>query len=61
MANRRATVTEADIKRAVKGALSGGLVIGHVEINIIQGLVLIFPASSKGANSDKNPCDRLLK
>lgn len=60
MANRRTSVTEADIKRAVKGALSGGLVIGRVEIDNNQGLVLIFPASSKGASPDNNPCDRLL-
>mgnify|MGYP005853691841 CR=1 FL=1 len=60
MANRPAIVKQADVTRALKGAVAAGLVVGRVEIDQISGKVIIWPAGLEPAILS-NPCDRLLK
>lgn len=59
MANPRAIIRQADITRAVKGALSAGMQPGRVEVRP-DGTVVIYAAGEQ-ADTGENPCDRLLK
>lgn len=45
MGRRQATYSAADVARAVKGALSGGLSVGRVEIE--QGKIVVFAQSAQ--------------
>ncbi|WP_212525895.1 hypothetical protein [Actibacterium sp. MT2.3-13A] len=47
-----ATFTEAQVRRAVKGALAAGLPIGEVKIDP-DGTIRILPAAEEKAQSDQ--------
>lgn len=54
---RAATPTEAQVRRAVKGALSAGFAVGAVEI-APDGTIRILPdAKRSGQDSAMNPAD----
>jgi hypothetical protein len=50
---------QADISRAVKGALTGGMKIGRVEIDPSSGKIIIMPPEAKA--SEENPLDNWLR
>ena len=49
-----ATLTQAQIKRAVKGALEAGFAVGAVEITK-DGTIRLLPESGKPAQSAPGP------
>jgi hypothetical protein len=59
MANRPAQFKQADVTRAVKGAVAAGLSVGRVEIDR-DGKIIVIAQGSLSATT-ANPCDRLLK
>jgi hypothetical protein len=61
MASRRSSIIEADLMRAIRGVLKGGVVIGHVEVDCRIGRILIYAVGAAPDNEDVNPCDRLLQ
>ncbi|GAA0303460.1 hypothetical protein [Rhodovulum strictum] len=57
--NRAATIKQDEIKRVVKAAMSAGLMVARVEVDTINGKVVVI---AQGASDDtENPCDRLLR
>ncbi|WP_210878080.1 hypothetical protein [Roseovarius autotrophicus] len=60
MPNRPATVKQADVTRAVKGAVAAGLAVGRVEIDQRNGKVIIWPAGASDGTSG-NEWDEVLK
>lgn len=52
MANRRAIFTQADVTRAVKGALAAGQLVARMEIDRDGKIVVIFgePGQAKEVN-----------
>lgn len=59
MANRKAAVTQADVKRYVAAVLAAGVRPGKIEI-APDGTVTIYPADAPGFTG-ANPCDILLE
>lgn len=53
MASRSFTFREADIKRAVKGATAGGLVIGRIEISPSGDIVIVSQTAPE--NQERDP------
>lgn len=54
--------TEADVRRAVKGAMIAGLTVGAVEVRK-DGTIRILPAGSEAPNppaEEGNTCDGLF-
>lgn len=49
---------QADVSRAVKGALTGGMKIGRVEIDPSSGRIVILPPDAKPA--EENALDKWL-
>lgn len=60
MSNRPATVKQADVTRAVKGAVAAGLAVGRIEIDQRNGKVIIWPAGAPGSASG-NEWDEVIK
>ncbi|MDP2051535.1 MAG: hypothetical protein Q8K33_22180 [Cypionkella sp.] len=60
MANRAALVTEAEVKRTVRGALAGGIAIGRIEVDHRTGKVSIVVSGVNESLAGPNP-DELLK
>ena len=50
---------QADVSRAVKGAISGGMRIGRIEIDPSSGKIIILPPDAKPA--EENPVDMWLR
>ncbi len=56
MANRPASVTVAEIRRTVQGALAAGFAVGRIEVDHITGRVILFPAG-EADSVNPNPWD----
>ncbi len=56
MPSRPAQVTETEVKRAVKGALAGGLRIARVEVDPRTGRIVLIPEGA-GHDASQNPWD----
>ncbi|WP_275789124.1 hypothetical protein [Pararhizobium gei] len=50
---------QADVSRAVKGAISGGMMIGRVEIDPATGRIVLSAQTDKA--QAENPLDSWLK
>lgn len=62
MATRPAKVTQAEVTRALKGALDAGFQVGRVDVDARRGVVSIFPAGVDAAPAvtqmeGRNSCD----
>lgn len=57
--NRPATVKQADITRAVKGAVKAGFAVGRIEVDQITGKVTIYPEGA-GGQDKPNEWDEVL-
>lgn len=60
MAGRPAIVTQVEIQRTVKAALSAGLRIGRVEVDHATGRVVVFPEGAAAQAAGPDP-DELLR
>lgn len=60
MANRLAMVTKTEVARSIAAAMAAGLKIKRVEVDHRNGRVVIEP-EGVSADTDENPCDRLLR
>jgi len=59
MANTRATFKQADVTRAIKGAVAAGVAVARIEVDQRTGKIVIF---SDGARSSApNPWDEVIK
>lgn len=56
---RRASFTQADVTRAIKGAQAAGLAPARVEIDRLTGLIVIVPDGKTSAAA--NPWDEALR
>ena len=60
MAPRAASFRQADVKRAVKGALAAGLAVDRIEVDG-DGRIVIVAASETDQHTTKgNPWDKVL-
>jgi hypothetical protein len=50
---------QADVSRAIKGAIVGGMNIGRVEIDPSSGKIVILPPDAKA--QEENPLDKWLR
>jgi hypothetical protein len=57
--NRPATVKQADITRAVKGAVKAGFAVGRIEVDQATGKIVIWPESA-GGQGKPNEWDEVL-
>lgn len=58
----RAAFTEADVRRAVRGAIIAGFNLGAVEV-LRDGTIRLLPAgtdSAPNADEERNSCDGLF-
>lgn len=60
MANRNAIVSQAQIQRTLRAALSAGLRIGRVEVDHATGRVIVIPEGAETQAAGPNP-DELLR
>jgi hypothetical protein len=60
MANRAATIMQADLTRYLRAATAAGVPVAKIEV-VRDGTVRIFSIAAASGDDDPNPCDRLLK
>lgn len=60
MASRNAIISQAQIQRTLKAALSAGLRIGRVEVDHITGRVIVVPEGTATQAAGPDP-DELLR
>lgn len=56
MTYRPATVTQAEVTRAVKAVVAAGLSVARVEVDLRTGRVVVFPAGA-APETARNPWD----
>lgn len=57
MANRPAPYTQADVTRAVKGAVAAGVVVGRIEFDLKSGRIAVY-SEGQSKQDDPNPWDK---
>ncbi|WP_372615335.1 hypothetical protein [Aquicoccus sp.] len=58
--NRPSTVKQADITRAVKGAVKAGFAVGRIEVDHVKGRVIIH-LEGAGGQVKPNEWDEVLR
>lgn len=61
MANRPATIKQAEVTRLVKGVMAAGVVVGRIEVDYLAGKTIIYPKGAEPSQGIGPDPDELLR